>query len=99
MELGEGLISLSTAGGHDVRSPKSVGNATQSLKVYVDDIDRHFAQAKAAGATIISEPEDGFWGGRIYRARDPEGHHWEFSQIGWDLAATDWKLPQGLQRG
>lgn len=99
MELGEGLISLSTAGGHEVHSPKSVGKATQSLKVYVDDIDRHFEQAKAAGATIISEPADGFWGGRIYRAKDPEGHHWEFSQIGRDLAAPDWKLPEGLQRG
>jgi uncharacterized glyoxalase superfamily protein PhnB len=99
MELGDGLISLSTTGGHEVHSPKSVGKATQSVKVYVDDIDRHFAQAKAAGATIVSEPTDGFWGGRIYRAKDPEGHHWEFSQIGRDLAATDWKLPPGLQRG
>jgi len=99
MELGEGLISLSTAGGHEVHSPKSVGKATQSLKVYVDDVDRHFEQAKAAGATIISAPADGFWGGRIYRATDLEGHHWEFSQSGRDWAATDWKLPQGLQRG
>ena len=99
MELGEGLVSLSTAGGHDVYSPKSVGKATQSVKVYVDDVDRHFAQAKVAGATIVSEPTDGFWGGRIYRVKDLEGHLWEFSQIGRDLAATEWKLPEGLRRG
>lgn len=47
----------------------------------------------------VSEPEDGFWGGRIYRARDHEGHHWEFSQTGRDLAAKNWKLPEGIKRG
>lgn len=99
MELGDGLIHLSTAGGHDVHSPKSTGKVTQSLKVYVDDIDRHFAQAKAAGATILSEPEDKFWGGRVYEARDHEGHRWEFSQRDRELAATEWKLPPGVKRG
>lgn len=99
MELGDGLIQLSTSGGHEVRSPQIVGAATQSLKVYVDDVDRHFAQAQAAGATIISEPEDGFWGGRIYRAADLEGHRWEFSQRNRELAAKDWKVPPGIKRG
>ena len=49
------------------------------LLVYVDDIDAHFAQAKQAGATILSEPEDGF-PGRRYRAEDLEGHRWMFMQ-------------------
>jgi hypothetical protein len=31
------------------------------MKVYVDDVDAHFAHAKAAGARIVSEPQDGFW--------------------------------------
>ncbi len=99
MELGDGLIQLSSAGGHELRGPKSAGGVSQALKVYVDDVDKHFEQAKAAGATIMSELEDGFWGGRIYRAKDIEGHHWEFSQRGKDLAARDWKLPPGLKRG
>src|SRR5260370_10168790 len=54
MELGDGLVRLSTAGGHDLRSPKSVGGISQSLRVYVEEIDRHFDQAKAEAATIIS---------------------------------------------
>jgi len=61
MELGEGLISLTTAGGHGRQSPRVAGATTQSVKVYVDGIDSHFARAKAAGATIISEPDDKFW--------------------------------------
>ena len=98
LEIGDALIHLATAGGHDIHSPSDVGRSTQSLKVYVDDIDGHFARAKAAGAVIISEPADMFWGGRIYRAKDHEGHHWEFSQIGCELAAKHWKLPDGVHR-
>jgi uncharacterized glyoxalase superfamily protein PhnB len=99
MELGDGLISLSTAGGHGHQSPRVGGATTQSVKCYVDGIDRHFAQAKANGATIISEPTDEFWGGRIYRAKDPEGHRWEFSERGRELAASEWKLPPGIKLG
>jgi PhnB protein len=47
--------------------------------VYVDDVDAHCAQAKAAGATMLSEPEDSF-AGRRYRAEDLEGHRWMFMQ-------------------
>ncbi|EQD26074.1 glyoxalase/bleomycin resistance protein/dioxygenase [mine drainage metagenome] len=60
---------------------------------------KHFAHAKAEGAKIVSEPEDGFWGGRIYRVLDHEGHQWEISQRGRDLAADRWQLPPGVTRG
>ncbi|MBS1700847.1 MAG: VOC family protein [Armatimonadetes bacterium] len=48
--------------------------------VYVADVEAHFARAKAAGATILSEIETGFPGPR-YRAEDPEGQRWFFLQI------------------
>jgi uncharacterized glyoxalase superfamily protein PhnB len=99
MELGYGLISLSTAGGHGHQSPRTGGATTQSVKCYVEGIDRHFAQAKANGATIISEPTNEFWGGRIYRAKDPEGHDWMFSERDRELAASEWKLPPGVKLG
>jgi uncharacterized glyoxalase superfamily protein PhnB len=98
MELGDGLISLST-GGEGRQSSRAGGATTQSVKCYVDGIDRHFAQAKANGANIISEPADEFWGGRIYRAKDPEGHHWMFSERDRELAASKWKLPPGVKLG
>jgi len=99
MEVGDALITLSTSGGHDRTSPRIAGAITQSLKVYVDGIDQHFARAKAAGATIISEPSDKFWGGRTYEAKDLEGHYWEFSERGRELDSTEWKLPPGLKMG
>ena len=94
LEIGRGLIHVSTAGGHDIHSPKTVQGASQALKVYVEDVDRHFQQAKSAGAHILSEPEDGFRGGRIYRAKDPEGHHLEFSEPGRTLPLTSGSCPR-----
>jgi uncharacterized glyoxalase superfamily protein PhnB len=46
--------------------------------VLVEDVDGHFARARDAGATILSEVEDTPVG-RHYRAEDPEGHRWMFS--------------------
>ena len=45
------------------------------------DLDAHHERAKAAGATIIREPEDLPFG-RLYSAADPEGHRWMFMQSG-----------------
>lgn len=99
MEIGDGLICISSAGGHDVYSPKSTGKVTHSVKVYVDDVDRHYERAKAGGARVVSEIEEGFWGGRYYRANDIEDHLWEFSQVDRELSADQWKLPPGIKIG
>lgn len=47
--------------------------------IFVDDVDAHFNQAKAAGATMLSMLEDGF-PARRYRVKDIEGHRWMFMQ-------------------
>ena len=38
------------------------------------------ARARAAGFTILAEPETQFYGQRTYRCRDPEGHIWTIGQ-------------------
>jgi PhnB protein len=98
IEVGDSLFSLTTL---DETWPKTSPGTTSTLmmKVYVDDVDSHFARAKSEGATIVSDPQDGFWGGRIYRALDHEGNRWEISQRGRDLAAELWELPPGVTRG
>ena len=47
--------------------------------VYVDDVEAHHDRARRAGATILSEIEDGY-PGRRYRVEDLEGHRWMFLQ-------------------
>jgi len=62
------------------KNPRRLGQATQSLYVVVDDVDRHFERAKKMGARILEKPEDTEYGHRRYRACDPEGHEWCFAQ-------------------
>jgi uncharacterized glyoxalase superfamily protein PhnB len=98
IEVGDSLFSVTTP---DETWPtaSSTGQSSSVMKVYVDDIDRHYARARSEGTPIISEPQDGFWGGRIYRALDHEGNRWEISQRGRDLAPERWQLPPGMTRG
>lgn len=90
---GDGLVMVGTAGESPTKpgaegrkSPRSVGGAnTQSLMLYVDDVEAHCARARAAGAVILTEPKtsdygDDYWSDRSYEARDPEGHRWWFCQ-------------------
>ncbi len=50
--------------------------------VYVDDVAAHFARAKDAGASLLSEVESGPEGSLLYRVEDVEGHRWMFMQRG-----------------
>lgn len=65
-----------------MRSPASVeGVNTAFVRIHLEDgLDAHCERARAAGARIVDEPTDQFYGSRTYRALDPEGHLWNFSQ-------------------
>lgn len=81
MGFGDGYIMV---GGHWAdwaRSPAAVGGVnTQSLHVHLtEDLDAHCERARAAGARIVQEPADQFYGDRTYRAADTEGHNWTFA--------------------
>ena len=91
MELADGLVMMGCPG-PDYPGPKALGERTQSLYVYVDDVDKHFEHAREAGATILEEPADQFYGDRRYGTEDPEGHHWFFAQRVRDVA-PEVKLP------
>jgi uncharacterized glyoxalase superfamily protein PhnB len=66
------------------------GKGTQSLTVMVEDVERHYARAKAAGAKIVEEPHETVYGEFQYAAEDFAGHHWIFSRHAKDLSPTDW---------
>ena len=80
VQIGDAYLMIGPSGSHSIASPRSSGISTESLMVYVDDVDGHFANAKANGAEIISEPADQYWGDRRYEARDLEGHLWFFHE-------------------
>lgn len=89
LDVGGGLIMLASPT-PDYEGPKrhrevcerarkwsSVPWVIDGVLVLVDDLEAHFQRAKASGATILTEIEEGP-PGRRYRAEDPEGHRWFF---------------------
>lgn len=79
VSFGKGVVMMGNPG-PDFQNPKGRGGATQLVYVYVDDVDGHFEKSKGAGARILREPADQFYGDRTYGAEDPEGHQWSFAQ-------------------
>ncbi|MDP2623577.1 MAG: VOC family protein [Actinomycetota bacterium] len=41
------------------------------------DVDRVVEEARSAGATVVREPAETFWGGYSGAFLDPDGHPWE----------------------
>jgi PhnB protein len=78
MRLGDDVIMMGCPGSK-YKNPARLGHVTQNLLVIVDDVDKHFQRAKKAGAKILEEPADQFYGQRRYGAADIEGHHWYFA--------------------
>lgn len=102
---GRGRVMVGGEWSETFRSPSALGGAnTQSVHVDIaGDVDGHCERARAAGATIVAEPADQFYGDRTYRALDLEGHAWSFSThvrevtraeaeaaLGQPIEATDW---------
>jgi uncharacterized glyoxalase superfamily protein PhnB len=64
--------------GAAIPESEALGSVTALLFVNVDDVEAHYARARAAGAEIVTELEDKPYG-RTYAAKDPEGHQWHFA--------------------
>jgi uncharacterized glyoxalase superfamily protein PhnB len=79
LRLGTNVIMLgSVRPDEHIVSPQKLGFSTQSLCVYVDNLDRHFERARTAGAEVLDSPSDTDFGSRQYTVRDLEGHLWTF---------------------
>ncbi len=89
MHLGNAWIMLHRAR-PDRPSPARAGHRTQSLTVFVDDVDSHYERTKAAGARIVEEINETVYGERQYGVEDPEGHGWIFSQHVRDVSPDEW---------
>jgi uncharacterized glyoxalase superfamily protein PhnB len=75
------MFSPEGAGGDDtMRTPAHSGvELPLNFYVYCADVDALTARARAAGAQVLMEPEDMFWGDRMSQIRDPDGYVWSFA--------------------
>jgi uncharacterized glyoxalase superfamily protein PhnB len=88
LSFGEGAVIVGEA--HHDRMPPRGGEVTHSILVRVENVDAHYANAKAHGARILGEPTDFAYGERQYGAEDPAGHQWTFSESVDDVAPETW---------
>ncbi|QGQ99300.1 glyoxalase [Paenibacillus psychroresistens] len=71
-------------------SPAKLSFATQSLMVFIEDIDEHYLHTIASGARIVEQLFDSEYGERQYSAQDLEGHLWTFSKHIRDVSPDSW---------
>ena len=99
MSFGDGVVMIGGEWTENHRSPRSAnGVMTQTVHVHLEkDLDAHCQRARAAGATIIAEPGDQFYGDRTYRAADLEGHIWSFAQTVRQLSREEAEKASGFK--
>ncbi len=76
---GAGMIMFGSGGEGEYDELVAPGAPSRiGLYVVVGDVAGHAAQAQAAGAEIVMEPEEQDHGGSLYTCKDFEGNVWSF---------------------
>ena len=75
IKIGDSPVMLADAS-DEFKGPRAFGGTPVSLMIYVEDVDRIFGQAIAAGAVQLRPLADQFYGDRTGTLADPFGHVW-----------------------
>ena len=99
MRVGDSVIMLADGNPSiGAKGPKAYGGSPVSLMVYVEDVDKIFAQAVAAGATVERPLANQFYGDRTGGIVDPFGHKWYLATHVEDVAPDELERRAKAQR-
>jgi PhnB protein len=87
LKIGDSIIFLNDPMGPGAAS--TPGAPQIYLFLYVENADKVFTRAVAAGAKIDMALEDQFWGDRFGRITDPFGHQWGIATHVEDVAPEE----------
>jgi len=80
MQIGDSIFFLAEEfPGTACASPQKLAGTTVSIHLYVDNADRWFERAVAAGAKPSMPLMNMFWGDRFGKVLDPYGHEWSIA--------------------
>jgi PhnB protein len=80
LEVGDSRVMLSDPFPQaSTKPPRDLGGTSVSVMLYVEDVDSVVKQAADAGATVLMEVADQFWGDRMGTIQDPFGHTWSIA--------------------
>lgn len=88
LRFGNSMVMLGSARddefGKFVRPPEG-RLCTQSVYIFVPDVEVHYRRSVAAGAEVIMDIQEQEYGGQLYTCRDPQGQIWSFGSYDpWD---------------
>ena len=93
VKIGDSVVMLTDEmPEHGMMGPKALKNTPVSLYLYVENADRAFERAVAAGAKVIMPLADMFWGDRWGHVEDPFGHRWHIASHIRDVAPEEMQL-------
>ena len=61
---------------YGIHAPQESIPTGSAIHLHVEDVDAMTQRAADAGAKVLMEPQDQFYGERAARLRDPFGHEW-----------------------
>jgi PhnB protein len=73
------------------RGPKALGGSSVTLHLYVEDVDTVVERATSAGANVLNEVQDHFYGDRAGKIEDPFGHVWYIATHKEDVSPEEMK--------
>jgi len=89
MRAGNAFIMLKQAE-RACATPKELGFGTQSLTIFIEDVETHYEKAKSAGVAILEDLHETVYGELQYAVEDLDGHHWLFSRHARDVSPDQW---------
>ena len=92
LEIGDTIVMLSDENPQTgAASPQTVGGASNSLHVYVENVDTVTQKAVDAGAKLVRPVKDEFYGDRIGTITDPFGQIWSIATHIEDVSPDEMK--------
>ena len=91
-DLAVGVLPVALAApiaGTAMATPDDTSTTVAAFRLAVHNADLAVTRAVDAGATLVSPPEDKFWGIRSGEVLDPSGHRWAFDQHLHDVPDAD----------
>ena len=90
MQIGDSMVMLGDEMPEmGATAPPTIGGTAVGIFLYVKNVDKAFAQATAAGATVEQPPTNMFWGDRYCKLADPFGHKWSMATHIEDVSARE----------
>jgi PhnB protein len=89
LQIGDSMLFLADEFPGMSAAPTQGASPSQSLYLYVQDVDTTYQQAVAAGCQGAMAVQDMFWGDRFGKVVDPFGHHWNLATHVEDVAPAE----------